>query len=167
MDKVNPVPSFEQIWQYLGTQSYIPSFKVISLLVPKNFWRFLPYMGLEGILVMWPKHLNRFSSKHPMETIYEIWLQTVLLFFRKRRSLKMLSLSDLRQKSPWVVINHHVLIYLTLCTNFHLSGFNSFLEVYSLSIFPYKNKRDQIWSCCKIGHGQPRINIWTNLVVLE
>ena len=27
--------------------------------------------------------------------------------------------------------------------------------------------RDQIWPCRKIGHGQPRIIIWANLVVLE
>ena len=26
---------------------------------------------------------------------------------------------------------------------------------------------DQIWPCCKIGQGQPRDIIWTNLVVLE
>ena len=65
------------------------------------------------------------------------------------------------------VINHHVLIYLTACTDFHLTGFNSFLEIYSLSIFPYKNKRDQILPCCKISQGQPRVIIGTYLVVLK
>ena len=68
---------------------------------------------------------------------------------------------------PWVVINHHVIIYLTICTNFHLTDFNSFSEIYSLSIFPYKSKRDQIWHCCKKGQGQPRIIIWIYLVVLQ
>ena len=59
----------------------------------------------------------------------------------------------------------HVLIYLTICltrcTNFHLTGFNSFLEIYSLSIFPYKIKRDQFWPWCKIHVGKgPRVIIW-------
>ena len=27
---------------------------------------------------------------------------------------------------------------------------------------PYKSLRDQIWPCCKIGQGQPRVIIWTN-----
>ena len=67
----------------------------------------------------------------------------------------MLNLSDLGQTSMndldlglsiviYSFINCHVLIYLTICTNFHLTGFKSFLEIYSLSIFPYKNKRDQM-----------------------
>ena len=61
---------------------------------------------------------------------------------------------------PWIVINHQVLIFSTISINFHLTGFNSFLEIYSLSIFPYKNIRNQIWPCCKIGEGQPRVIIW-------
>ena len=68
---------------------------------------------------------------------------------------------------PWVVLNPHILIYLTICTNFHLTDFHSFLEIYNLNIFPYKNKRDQIWHCCKVGQGQPMVIIWTNLIVLE
>ena len=34
-------------------------------------------------------------------------------------------------------------------------------------LFPYKSIRDQIWPCRKIGQGQPRVIIWSNLVVLE
>ena len=85
----------------------------------------------------------------------------------RKRSLKMLNLGVSEWPWPWLVINHHVLIYLTIFTNFHHTGFNSFLEIYSLSIFPYKNKRDQFWPCCKIGQCQPRVIIWTNLAVLE
>ena len=36
-----------------------------------------------------------------------------------------------------------------------------------ITFFPYKSIKDQIWSCPKIGHGQPRFIIWTNKVVLE
>ena len=32
----------------------------------------------------------------------------------------------------------------------------------SNSFSPYKSIRDQIWLCCKIGQGQPRVTIWTN-----
>ena len=33
--------------------------------------------------------------------------------------------------------------------------------------FPIQNIRDQMWPCCKIGQGQHRVIIWTNLIVLE
>ena len=41
-----------------------------------------------------PEDLNKFSSQHPMEAVYKIWLQTALCVLKKR-SLKMLNLSDL------------------------------------------------------------------------
>ena len=34
-------------------------------------------------------------------------------------------------------------------------------------MFPYKSIRDQIWSCHKIGQGQPSFIIWANVVVLK
>ena len=36
-----------------------------------------------------------------------------------------------------------------------------------LPFFTYKSTRDQIWPCRKIGQGQPKVIIWTNLEVLE
>ena len=48
------------------------------------FLRFLPYMGLTAILVMWPGCLNKPSLPHPMETPYEIWLQSAQLVLRRR-----------------------------------------------------------------------------------
>ena len=33
--------------------------------------------------------------------------------------------------------------------------------------FPYKSIRDLVWSCHRIGQGQPRVIIWIKLVVLE
>ena len=60
---------------------------------------------------------------------------------------------------PWVVINCHVFIYLTISTNFHLIEFISFREVYSLSVIPYISKSDKIWPCCKIFQGQSRVII--------
>ena len=51
--KVNLISSFEQTWKAQHPQCYIPSLKVISLLVlEKIFKGFLPYMGVVAILVM-------------------------------------------------------------------------------------------------------------------
>ena len=36
-----------------------------------------------------------------------------------------------------------------------------------LPFSPYKNKMDQNWHCRKIGQGQPRVIIWTNLIWFE
>ena len=32
-----------------------------------DFWMSLPFMGVNAILVMYPEHLNKFSSQHPMD----------------------------------------------------------------------------------------------------
>ena len=42
----------------------------------EDFLRFLPYMGMVAILVMWPGPLNKFLFPHPMEAPYEIWQTT-------------------------------------------------------------------------------------------
>ena len=44
---------------------------------------------------------------------------------------------------------------------------NSCWKIHCFTFFPCKSIRDQIWPCRKIGQGQPRAIIWTNLVVLE
>ena len=129
-----------------------------------DFWRFLAYMDLEAILVITFEQI--FIQASHGGSIWNL-ASNGLATFRKR-SLKMLNLSDLGQRSmndfvnewPWPVINRHVLIYLTIYTNFHLMGFKTFLEIYSLIIIQYKIKRDEIWPCCKIGQGQPRVIIW-------
>ena len=40
-------------------------------------------------------------------------------------------------------------------------------KFHGVTFFPYKSIKDQIGPPCKIGQGQPRVIIWTNLVVLE
>ena len=44
---------------------------------------------------------------------------------------------------------------------------NSFWKIHCFAFFPYKSIREQIWHCRKISQGQPRVIIWTKLVVLE
>ena len=39
-------------------------------------------------------------------------------------------------------------------------------KINNFHFFPYKSLRDQIWLWHKIGQGQPRVIIWTTLVVL-
>ena len=43
----------------------------------EDFLRFLPYMGMVAILVMWPGLFEQFFPSFPrsLEAIYEIWLQ--------------------------------------------------------------------------------------------
>ena len=44
--------------------------------------------------------------------------------------------------------------------------YNSFWKIHCFNFFPYKSIGDQIWTCHKIGQGQPKGIIWTNLEVL-
>ena len=69
MVEVNPVSSFEQIWQIR-----IPRFKVTGLLVPKKeiFERFYHISAWKPSWSCDPEHLNKFSSQHPTEAPYEI-----------------------------------------------------------------------------------------------
>ena len=105
-------------------------------------------MGLEAILVMWPGIFEQiFILTSHGGSIWHLVSRGLVFFEEKFENVESEWpwTKDNEWPWPWVVINCHVLIYLTICTNFHLINFNSFLEIYSLIIFPYKNKRDQIW----------------------
>ena len=41
-------------------------------------------MGMAAILGMWPGPFKETFVPHPMETPYEIWLQSALWFLRRR-----------------------------------------------------------------------------------
>ena len=66
----------------------------------EDFLRFLPYMGMAAILVMWPGPFEQTSFPHPMETPYEIWLQLAQWFLR-RRCLK--SVDDGRRRPTYPI----------------------------------------------------------------
>ena len=68
---------------------------------------------------------------------------------------------------PWplIFIKVHILIQVIASTNFDIIDYNSFWKIHCFTFFPYKNIGDQILPCRKIG--QPRVIVWTNLVVLE
>ena len=122
-----------------------------------DFWSFYHILAWKQSWSCDPEHLNKFSFQYPMKAPYEICVQNGPVFFCEKEFETVESkwpwIKVNEWPWPWVVINHHILIYLTICTNFHLTGFNSFLEIYSWSLYPYKNKRDQLWPCCKIGQG--------------
>ena len=61
------------------------------------------------------------------------------------------------QTTPWgqnFYKNINLLSLVICCKFLPLTDF--------LKIFPMLSIRDQIWPCCKIGQGQPRVIIWTN-----
>ena len=60
--------------------------------------------------------------------------------------------------TPWGQ-NFYFNINLSSLWSFAVSFFQQWL---SNSFSLYKNIRDQIWPCCKIGQGQPSVIIWTN-----
>ena len=39
-------------------------------------------------------------------------------------------------------------------------------KINNFHFFPYKSLCDQVWPWCKMGQGQPRVIIWTTMVVL-
>ena len=45
-------------------------------------------------------------------------------------------------------------------------GCNGFQKINKFNFFPYKSLCDQIWPWRKMGQGQPKVIIWTTLVVL-
>ena len=83
IDHGQPRSSFEQIWfvvhKYLMLHTKFWPFGSRE----EDFLRFLPYMGMVAILVMWPRPLEK-TFLPP-----EIWFQSAPQFLRKR-SLKML-----------------------------------------------------------------------------
>ena len=52
-------------------------------------------------------------------------------------------------------------------TFFHITEYHCFGKIHCFALSPFKSPRDQIWPWWKIGQGQPKVTIWTNLVVLS
>ena len=73
---------------------------------------------------------------------------------------------------PWplVLIKLHVFILLAPSINFYIISTAIISEKWKFhcfNFFPYKSIGNQIWPCRKIGHGQPRGIISTDVLVLE
>ena len=49
----------------------------------EDFLRFLPYMGMAAMLVMWPTHLYKFLFLFTLKLSNGLWFQIAQLFLRK------------------------------------------------------------------------------------
>ena len=87
------------------------------------------------------------------KNIVDVWFYTSFCLF-----LYMYLAPGLGQTTPWVRIFILTLYFVTLVICCKVLLLNDFLTVFH----PYKSIRDQIWPCCKIGQGQPKVTIWTN-----
>ena len=62
-------------------------------------------MGIVAILVMWPGPLKKLSFPHPIEALYEIWLQSARQFQKRRTNFNIEILMTLDQgQRPWPLI---------------------------------------------------------------
>ena len=83
------------------------------------------------------------------------------------------TVENVESEWPWTKVNEWpsplIFNHLVNCIYPTLTSQTTILSEKSIVLlfFPYKSIRDQIWPCHKIGLGQPRVIIWTNLVVLE
>ena len=136
---VNPVSSYELGSTWVPDAVYQVSRSSALGSKEGDFWRFLPYIGLEVILVTWQGIFAHFFI--PTSHGGSIWnlSSNSHVFFEEKKFENVESEWPWKKVTewpwPWVFINRYVLIYLTICTSFRLTGFNSFLEIYSLSIF--------------------------------
>ena len=76
-----------------------------------DFYRFLAYRAWTPSWSCDPEHSNTFSSHR--SSIWNLASNGQVCVFLWKRSLKMLKSE---RSWPWIVINHHVFIYLTICT---------------------------------------------------
>ena len=108
-----------------------------------DFLRFLPYMGLEAMLVMWPRIFEHiFIPTSHGGSIWNLASNGLVFFFWEKKFDNVESEWPWTKVNewpwPWVDINHHVLIYLTIYTNFQL-----FLGNLQLKHFPIRKKRSK------------------------
>ena len=111
----------------------------------EDFWRFLRYMGLEAILVMWPRTVEQIFI--PTSHGGSIWnlASNGLVFLEEKRLENVESEWPLTKVNewpwPWVVINHHILIYLTICTRIFTSQASIVSWESSFKHFPIQKQK--------------------------
>ena len=118
----------------------------------EDFLRFLPYMGMAAILVMWPGRFEQlFVPPAPGGYIWN--LVTIGPVVLEEKSFEIV---DGRRTTT----DDGACLYYKLPRSLRLRWANNF------HFFPYKSLCDQIWPWRKISQGQPRVIIWTILVDL-
>ena len=113
-----------------------------------GFYRIYRHAGRVGQV---NKPLYSLLFTHPMAAPYEIWLQSVS---------KAKTFGNVKSEWPWTKVNGwpwplilikvHVLIWLTVSTNFDIIEYNSFWVIHCFTFFLYKIIRHQIWPLNKL-----------------
>ena len=117
--------------------------------------RFLPYMSMAAILVMWHKtFIFTFILQSYGGSIWN--LASICQAVCKEKKFEDVESewpSTKVSEWPWPFIFKmiHVLIQLTASINFDIIDYNSFWKIQWFTFFPYKRIRNQIWHRRKIG----------------
>ena len=128
----------------------------------ENFLRFLPYIAMAAILVMWYKPFI-YSLSFPIPCRLHVKFGFISLAVSKEKKLE-----NVESGWPWTKVNEWPWpLIFTASSNFDIIDYKSFWKIHRFTFFPYKSIRGQIWPCRKIGPCQPMVIIWINLVVLD
>ena len=146
-----------------STWCCIPSFKVISLSVPakkifKGFYHILEWRPSRSCDL---DHLNK--PLFPLSKGGATWnLASMGLVVSKEKKFE-----SIVSEWPCTKVNEWPWLLIVIYQLWHhrLQQFQK--NPFFFTFFQYKSIRDQIWPCRKIDQSQPRVIIWTNLVVLE
>ena len=108
-------------------------------------------------------------SLYPFVTFQKKSLWSLILYNLFHDLIHVYSPGAGRRQPPWDKV---LMSTETSCHFGHLllvsnDRWQQFLKIHCFTFFPYKIIRNQIWPCRKIVQGQPRVIIWTNMVVLE
>ena len=133
-----------------------------------EFWFYTYFFNVFPRIWPWGRGRQPFVDKILMSTekpchyahllqvsknIFEVWFYTLFFMF-----LYMYIAPGQKPTTPSMgsefLFYHKSFVTLVICCKF--LPLNDFLTVFP----PYKSIRDQIWPCCKIGQGQPRVIIW-------
>ena len=117
-------------------------------------------------LILYTKPEDQWSCNDHLSA--EDTLKSVVIEEKKFKKYWIWVIWNKVNERPWALVIKASCTHLVDCIYqllYHILQW--FLKIHCFNFFSYKSIGDQIWHCRKIGQGQPRDIIWTNLVVLE
>ena len=123
---------------------------------------------MEAILSMWPGPFEQIL--HPLLPRCCKWnlikINPVVSKEKSFENVEKHSILVTLGQGHWMTLTFDV--HRGACsTYFHITEYHCFGKIQCFTFSAFKSLRDQIWPSWKIGQGQPRVTIWTNLVVLS
>ena len=97
--------------------------------------------------------------------LFQVWFNTI--FFHDLRHVYSPRAGVIQPSEDKVLMSTETSCHFGHLLLVQIIDYTSFWKIYCFTFFPYKNIKDHIWPCRKTDQGQPRVIIWTNLVVLE